>query len=63
MAANGLGVRSTRDQLEGEIDWLVEMGLVKRADAEGFVVKLEPAGIEVAKGQSNVKGVKRPTVD
>lgn len=61
--ANALGVPTTRDQLEGEIDWLVGMGLVKRTDAKGFVIKLEAGGVEVATGRACVTGIKRPSVD
>ena len=61
--ANALGVPSSRDQLDTEVEWLAEIGLVKWADDSKFVVQIEPRGVEVAKGRSVVKGIKRPTVD
>lgn len=59
--ANGVGVSSTRSQIEAELTWLEETGLVLLNRAGEFiVVTATERGAEVARGRSSVEGVKRP---
>ena len=57
-----LGVPSTRDQVNGELDWLAEQGLVSVEDL-GFirVAVLTTRGGDCAAGRARVTGVKRPS--
>lgn len=59
---NGVGVPSTRDQVDGDCVWLAEQGLLIRTDRTGFVIlRLTGRGGEVARGMAVVPGVKRPS--
>lgn len=61
--ANGVGVPSTRDQLNAALAWLDEQGLVTLARSGDFVVATATArGCEVATGHALHPGVKRPSV-
>jgi len=53
---------ASRDQVIGDIDWLMDMGLVTREDIGSVVIaKLTQRGAEVATGRATVTGVKRPS--
>ena len=59
--ANGVGVTSTRAQVESDLTWLEEAGLVTLDRAGDFIVVIATQrGVEVALGRSFVEGVKRP---
>lgn len=59
---NGVGVRSTRAQVEGEIAWLEEQGLASATRHDDFiVVTATSAGADVAAGRSTYPGVRRPS--
>lgn len=58
---NGVGVTSTRAQVEADLTWLEEAGLVTLNRAGDFIVVTATArGVDVAHGRSSVEGVKRP---
>jgi len=58
---NAVGIAYTRDQVQTEVDWLKEQGLVTTADMSGFlVVTATQRGAEVAQGVITHHGVKRP---
>lgn len=58
---NGVGVTSTRAQIETDIRWLEEVGLVTTETSGDFiVVAATERGVEVALGRAFVDGVKRP---
>ena len=59
--ANGVGVTSTRAQIEADLGWLEETGLATLERAGDFiVVTATQRGVEVAVGRAFVEGVKRP---
>lgn len=57
-----IGVPSTRDQVNTELDWLAEQGLI-RVESLDFVrlATITSRGAEVAAGKALVTGVKRPS--
>lgn len=58
---NGFGVRSTRDQIAGELVWLKENSMVTYVENESFiVVTITDHGIQIAEGLSRHDGVQRP---
>jgi hypothetical protein len=58
---NSFGMITTRDQVDGEISWLAENGLVLRTDEGGFIVATATTrGVDVASGKSRHDGVRRP---
>lgn len=58
---NGLGVTSSRSQVEADLTWLEEAGLATLARAGDFIVATaSERGVEVAEGRSFVDGVQRP---
>lgn len=58
---NSFGVRSTRDQIAGELVWLKEIGFVTYEDNDSFIVAtITDRGIQIAEGLSRHDGVKRP---
>ncbi len=60
--ANGLGVPSSRAQINAALFWLDEHGLVTNVVTDGFmVVTATPRGCEVALGHVVHPGVKRPS--
>lgn len=59
---NAHGIITTRDQVDGEISWLSENGLVLRQAESGFVVATATArGVDIATGKSRHGGVHRPS--
>lgn len=61
-AASELGLESTRDQLNTEIRWLDEQGLVVTHEVGGLLVaELTERGADVAAGRARVDGVIKPT--
>jgi hypothetical protein len=57
-----LGVPSTRDQVNTDLDWLAEQGLVVIEDLDFIrVAVLTARGGDVACGKATVSGVKRPS--
>lgn len=57
-----LGVPSTRDQVNTDLDWLKEQGLVEVEDLDFIrVARLTGRGGDVAAGKATVSGVKRPS--
>ncbi len=59
---NGVGVPSSEAQMNGELAWLAENGLVTTTAHEGFtVVTATAAGADVAAGRSSYPGVRRPS--
>lgn len=56
------GHNPSRDQVHTELSWLAEQGLVtlEKPVATVVVATLTGRGQDVAKGRSNVPGVKRP---
>lgn len=57
-----VGVPATRDQVDGELDWLTEQGLVEIEDLGVIrVATLTARGGDVAAGRVTVTGVKRPS--
>lgn len=61
-AADAVGFSATRDKVKTELVWLAEQGLVKSATLEtGLVVAtLTERGMDVARGRTQVPGVKPP---
>lgn len=58
---NGVGVTSTRAQVEADLRWLEETGLVELTEAGDFIVaRATERGVEVAAGRAFVDGVRRP---
>ncbi|MEM7270147.1 MAG: ArsR family transcriptional regulator [Pseudomonadota bacterium] len=58
---NGLGVASTRAQIDADLGWLAEIDLITLERGEGYVVAtLTERGGEVASGRASIEGVKRP---
>jgi hypothetical protein len=58
---NGIGMKTTRDQLIGELAWLVEQGFVVVEESSGFsVVSATQRGVEVARGIARHPEVSRP---
>ena len=59
--ANGVGVTSTRAQIEADLTWLEEAGLVTLDRAGDFIVVIATQrGVEIALGRSFVNNVKQP---
>lgn len=58
---NQFGVRSTRDQVVGDLAWLKEQGMVTFDDHSGFIVVTATSrGAEIAQGLARHDGVQRP---
>lgn len=56
-----VGISYSRDQISGEIAWLVEQGLVTSEDHAGFmIVTATVRGVEVAQGIVRHPGIQRP---
>ncbi|MDH7971767.1 ArsR family transcriptional regulator [Sphingomonas sp. AR_OL41] len=62
-AVGSLGLNATRDQVRGEIGWLVEMGLVKSTEPSPglLVATITERGMDVQAGAAVVAGVQRPS--
>ena len=55
-----LGITFTRDQVEGQVEWLREQGLLTTEDHAGFVVATATVrGVEVAQGVARHPGIQR----
>ncbi len=55
------GIRYTRDQVEGEVRWLAENGMLTTEDHAGFTIATATTrGVEVAQGIAEHPGVQRP---
>lgn len=61
-AADAVGLSATRDQVNTELAWLAEQGLLRTATLEtGLVVAtLTERGHDVALGRTSAPGVKKP---
>lgn len=61
-ALETLGHIVSRDTVRADISWLAEQGLVTvdRSLVEVYVARLTPRGKDVATGNADVPGVKRP---
>lgn len=60
-ALEGFGHNVGTDLLHTEFAWLEEQGLLRiRRSAAVTVAELTPRGLDVAKGNAQVPGVKRP---
>lgn len=60
--ADELGIDATRDQVNTELGWLAEQGLVTVASVAGLLVAtLTARGEDVACGRARVEGVEKPT--
>jgi len=58
---NGVGVRSTREDVVRDLAWLSERALVAIEDHAEFVIaEATQRGVEAATGARSVEGVKRP---
>lgn len=56
-----VGIAYTRDQVAGEVRWLVDQGLVTSEEHAGFIVATATVrGVEVAQGIATYPGVARP---
>lgn len=56
-----VGIAYTRDQVAGEVRWLVDQGLVTAEEHAGFIVATATVrGVEVAQGIATYPGVARP---
>lgn len=61
-ASADLGCAGTRDQVNTELGWLAEQGLITtRNVGELIVATITARGEDVAKGLARVEGVERPT--
>lgn len=55
------GHKVSRDIVNNELAWLAEMDLITLDNlADTNIAKITQRGIDVAEGQANVQGVKRP---
>lgn len=55
------GIGYTRDQVEGQIRWLEEQGLLTSESTDGFVIATATMrGVDVATGKVQHPGVQRP---
>lgn len=58
---NGVGIRSSREEVMRDLVWLGEKALVEIVDHEDFVIATATGrGCEVARGELAMDGVKRP---
>lgn len=56
------GHRVSRDKVKTELRWLEEQGLITTSDIMGCTVaRLSNRGLDVARGNVTVPGVKRPS--
>jgi len=61
MSLDRLAHSVSRDQVQTDIAWLAEQGLVRREEVGGVVIAhIVARGIDVAAGRAVVPGVKRP---
>lgn len=59
--AESVGHRASSDQIEGDIAWLHEQGLLVKSTSQGVTIaKLTGRGLDVATGAATVPGVARP---
>lgn len=62
MALDAVGHSASRDQVETDVAWLAETGLVEVETVGNVcVVRLTARGADVATGRAVVPGVKRPS--
>lgn len=55
-----VGITFSRDQVEGEVTWLKEQGLLTTEDHSGFIVATATVrGVEVAQGVARYPGIHR----
>ena len=62
-ALDAIGLKGSRDAVEGECAWLEEQGLVEVEKIDGttvVVARLTMRGLEVAQGQVHHPGVDKP---
>jgi Fe2+ or Zn2+ uptake regulation protein len=58
---NDFGIRTSRDQIRTELNWLKEQGLIDIDDiADLYIAKLNHRGLDVAQGHVRVPGIARP---
>lgn len=56
-----VGIPYTRDQVEGEVRWLRDQGMLTVEDHAGFIVATATVrGVEVAQGVATYPGIRRP---
>ncbi|WP_372605467.1 hypothetical protein [Actibacterium sp.] len=56
-----VGITFTRDQVQGEVAWLEEQGMLTTEDHAGFIVaSATPRGVEVATGIARHPDIQRP---
>lgn len=61
-ALDGVGLPASRDQVRADLAWLAEQGLATtEAVGELTVARVTLRGIDVARGDAVVPGVKRPS--
>ena len=61
--ADAMGFGCTRDQIEAELRWLGDQGLVTIAAGVVTCVTATKAGLDVAEGRREVPGVRVPSPD
>ncbi len=61
MALDQIGLSLSRDQVDAQLAWLAEQGLVTTEKVSTLLrAALTARGVDVASGQAKVPGVKRP---
>jgi hypothetical protein len=59
---NDVGVKSSFDQVKGELEWLKSNRMLTYKDHDGFIVAVATKhGIDIAEGRARHDGVKRPS--
>ena len=59
---DGVGVRSSRDQVLTELSWLADNGLVVLVDRDGFVLaEATKQGADIATGRASHPKIQRPS--
>ena len=59
---DGVGVRSSRDQVVTELSWLEENGFVALSDNDGFILAVATKqGAEIATGRASHPKIQRPS--
>ena len=60
-ALNDMGHATSSDQVKGDLAWLDEQALLTRSDVAGVTIaRITRRGLDVARGNATVPGVKRP---
>lgn len=58
---DGFGIASTRAEIMGDVHWLSENAMVTEHTTDGFtVVSITARGLDIASGDAQHEGVKRP---